>query len=142
MGETPYFIEVAQALEICKKTTLQTTVERVSLDQSHNRILAVDLPSLVDDPPFDNSAMDGFAMRYEDTVDAPAKLEIIGTIQAAGQEDNITVKKGQAVRIMTGAPIPKGADSILQVELTSTDDNYVTLHPVSYTHLRAHETDS
>ena len=134
MGETPYFIEVAQALEICKKTTLQTTVERVSLDQSHTRLLAVDLPSLVDDPPFDNSAMDGFAMRYEDTVDVPAKLEIIGTIQAAGQEDNITVKKGQAVRIMTGAPIPEGADSILQVELTSTDDNYVTLHQESMKH--------
>ena len=134
MGELPYFIEVAQALEICKKTTLQTTVERVSLDQSHNRILAVDLPSLVDDPPFDNSAMDGFAMRYEDTVDVPAKLEIIGTIQAAGQEDNITIEKGQAVRIMTGAPIPKGADSILQVELTTTEDNTVTLHQESMKH--------
>ncbi len=134
MGELPYFIEVAQALEICKKTTLQTTVERVSLDQSHNRILAVDLPSLVDDPPFDNSAMDGFAMRYEDTVDVPAKLEIIGTIQAAGQEDNITIEKGQAVRIMTGAPIPKGANSILQVELTTTEDNTVTLHQESMKH--------
>ena len=134
MGELPYFIEVAQALEICKKTTLQTTVERVSLDQSHNRILAVDLPSLVDDPPFDNSAMDGFAMRYEDTVDVPAKLEIIGTIQAAGQEDNITIEKGQAVRIMTGPPIPKGADSILQVELTTTEDNTVTLHQESMKH--------
>lgn len=134
MGEVPYFIEVAHALEICKKTTLQTTVERVPLNQCHNRILAVDLPSLVDDPPFDNSAMDGFAMRYEDTVDVPAKLEIIGTIQAAGQEDNITVGKGQAVRIMTGAPIPNGADSILQVELTSTENNTVTLQQESMKH--------
>ncbi len=134
MGEVPYFIEVAHALEICKKTTLQTTVERVPLNQCHNRILAVDLPSLVDDPPFDNSAMDGFAMRYEDTVDVPAKLEVIGTIQAAGQEDNITVGKGQAVRIMTGAPIPNGADSILQVELTSTENNTVTLQQESMKH--------
>ena len=127
MGELPYFIEVAQALEICNKTTLQTVTERVNLDNSHGRILAVDLPSLVDDPPFDNSAMDGFAMRFEDTTDVPATLEIIGTIQAAGQEDNITVQKGQAVKIMTGAPIPNGADSILQVELTSTEDNKVCL---------------
>ena len=134
MGEVPYFIEVAHALEICKKTTLQTTVERVPLNQCHNRILAVDLPSLVDDPPFDNSAMDGFAMRYEDTVDVPAKLEVIGTIQAAGQEDNITVGKDQAVRIMTGAPIPNGADSILQVELTSTENNTVTLQQESMKH--------
>ena len=134
MGELPYFIEVAQALEICNKTTLQTVTERVDLDDSHGRILAVDLPSLVDDPPFDNSAMDGFAMRYEDTVDVPAKLEVIGTIQAAGQEDNITVGKGQAVRIMTGAPIPAGADSILQVELTSTENNTVTLQQESMKH--------
>ena len=134
MGDLPYFVELAQALDICKKTTVHTTVERVPLNQSHNRILAVDLPSLVDDPPFDNSAMDGFAMRYEDTVDVPAKLEIIGTIQAAGQEDNITVGKGQAVRIMTGAPIPKGADSILQVELTSTENDTVTLHQESMKH--------
>ena len=134
MGELPYFIEVAHALEICKKTILQTTVERVPLNHSHNRILAVDLPSLVDDPPFDNSAMDGFAMRYEDTIDVPAKLEVIGTIQAAGQEDNITVGKGQAVRIMTGAPIPSGADSILQVELTSTENNTVTLQQESMKH--------
>ena len=134
MGELPYFIEVAQALEICNKTTLQTVTERVNLDNSHGRILAVDLPSLVDDPPFDNSAMDGFAMRFEDTTDVPATLEIIGTIQAAGQEDNITVGKGQAVKIMTGAPIPNGADSILQVELTSTEDNKVTLQQESMKH--------
>ena len=134
MGELPYFIEVAQALEICNKTTLQTVTERVNLDDSHGRILAVDLPSLVDDPPFDNSAMDGFAMRFEDTIDVPATLEIIGTIQAAGQEDNITVGKGQAVKIMTGAPIPNGADSILQVELTSTEDNKVTLQQESMKH--------
>ena len=134
MGELPYFIEVAQALEICNKTTLQTVTERVNLDDSHGRILTVDLPSLVDDPPFDNSAMDGFAMRFEDTTDVPATLEIIGTIQAAGQEDNITVGKGQAVKIMTGAPIPNGADSILQVELTSTEDNKVTLQQESMKH--------
>ena len=72
MSDFPYFVTVDEALEICKKTTLQTTVERVDLDSCHNRILAVDLPSLVDDPPFDNSAMDGFAMRYEDTVDSPS----------------------------------------------------------------------
>ena len=71
MSDFPYFVTVDEALEICKKTTLQTTVERVDLDNGHNRILAVDLPSLVDDPPFDNSAMDGFAMRYEDTVVSP-----------------------------------------------------------------------
>ena len=134
MSDFPYFVTVDEALEICKKTTLQTTVERVDLDSCHNRILAVDLPSLVDDPPFDNSAMDGFAMRYEDTVDSPSDLEIIGTIQAAGQEDNLVVGEGQAVRIMTGAPMPTGADSILQIELTSVSGDVVTLSQPSMKH--------
>ena len=134
MGETPYFVELERALEICKKTTIQTITERVNIDDSHGRILAVDLPSKVNDPPFDNSAMDGFAMRYEDTLEPPSTLQIIGTIQASGQEDNITVEKGQAVRIMTGAPIPKGADSILQVELTSVDGDKVTLSQPSMKH--------
>ncbi len=127
MGEKPYFVELAQAIEICNQTTLQPIVERVPLGECHNRILATDLPSLVNDPPFDNSAMDGFAMRYTDTINPPTNLKIIGTIQAAGQEENLEVKKGQAVRIMTGAPMPKGADSILQVELTSTTNDTVTL---------------
>ena len=134
MSDFPYFVTVDEALEICKKTTLQTTVERVDLDSCHNRILAVDLPSLVDDPPFDNSAMDGFAMRYEDTIDAPSELKIIGTIQAAGQEDNLVVGEGQAVRIMTGAPMPTGADSILQIELTSVSGDVVTLSQPSMKH--------
>ena len=81
MGETPYFVELERALDICKKTTIQPITERVNIDDSHGRILAVDLPSKVNDPPFDNSAMDGFAMRYEDTLEAPSTLQIIGTIQ-------------------------------------------------------------
>ena len=134
MGETPYFVELDRALEICKKTTIQTITERVSIDDSQQRVLAVDLPSKVDDPPFDNSAMDGFAMRYEDTLEPPSTLQIIGTIQASGQEDNIVLEKGQAVRIMTGAPIPEGADSILQVELTSVAGDNVTLSQPSMKH--------
>jgi len=134
MSEFPYFIELESALEISKQTTIQTVTERVNLDQSHGRILALDLPSKVNDPPFDNSAMDGFAMRYEDTLDSPSTLKIVGTIQASGQEDNISISKGEAVRIMTGAPIPKGADSILQVELTSVKDNKVTLKQPSMKH--------
>ena len=127
MSELPYFVNLEQAIEICNKTGIQTVVERVGLDECYGRILATDLPSLVNDPPFDNSAMDGFAMRHEDTINPPTKLNIIATIQAAGQEDDISVKQGQAVRIMTGAPIPDGADSILQIELTSTEGNTVTL---------------
>ena len=127
MSETPYFIQLKEAVEISCRTTIKTETEIVSLDESHNRILAKDLASLVDDPAFDNSAMDGFAMRYQDTTNPPQTLDVIATVQAAGQEDNVIVGPNQAVRIMTGAPIPKGADSILQVELTNTNDGKVTL---------------
>ena len=127
MGDTPYFVTLDEALDICKKTTLQNSVDTVHLDSAHNRILATDLKSLVDDPPFDNSAMDGFAMRHKDTLNPPTNLKIIGTIQASGDQENITVSEGETVRIMTGAPMPSGADSILQVELTSCSGETLTI---------------
>lgn len=68
-------------------------------------------------PPFDNSAMDGYAVRAEDTVGAPVSLEDLGTL-AAGAASALTLGPGQALRIMTGAPVPAGADAIVMVELT------------------------
>ena len=134
MSDTPYFVKLEEAIEISCRTTIKPEIETVVLDESHGKILALDLASLVDDPAFDNSSMDGFAMRYEDTKNPPQTLDIIGTIQAAGQEDNLVVGPKQAVRIMTGAPIPEGADSILQVELTTTSENKVTLQQEGMKH--------
>jgi molybdenum cofactor synthesis domain-containing protein len=72
-------------------------------------------------PPFANSAMDGYAVRAEDTVDAgeyqPRRLEVVGTL-AAGDPPAFLVGEGQAVRIMTGAPMPRGADAVVMVERT------------------------
>jgi molybdenum cofactor synthesis domain-containing protein len=68
-------------------------------------------------PPFENSAMDGFAVRAADTRSAPVVLEVIGTI-AAGGAATMTVEAGKAVRIMTGAPVPTGADAVVMVEKT------------------------
>ena len=83
-------------------------------------------PELV--PPFDNTAMDGFAVRSADVADAPVTLAIAGTI-AAGAAPDITVGAGQAVRIMTGAVIPSGSDAVVMVELTeaSADGTQVTV---------------
>ena len=83
-------------------------------------------PELV--PPFDNTAMDGFAVRSADVADAPATLAIEGTI-AAGVPPDITVGAGQAARIMTGAVIPPGADAVVMVELAevSPDGAEVTV---------------
>ena len=77
-------------------------------------------------PPFDNTAMDGFAVRSADVADAPVTLAIAGTM-GAGAAPDVAVGPGQAVRIMTGAVIPPGADSVVMVELTSTDGAEVTV---------------
>jgi molybdopterin molybdotransferase len=71
-----------------------------------------------DVPSFPNSAMDGFAVRAEDTADAPVTLDVVGTV-AAGAAPGVSVGAGQAVRIMTGAVVPAGADAIVMVERTS-----------------------
>ena len=92
-------------------------VVTVPLDDAADLVTAVDLAATGAIPPFDNTAMDGFAIRAEDVTDAPVTLDMIGTI-AAGAAPDFTVGKGQAVRIMTGAPMPPGADAVVMVELT------------------------
>jgi molybdopterin molybdotransferase len=74
-----------------------------------------------DVPPIANSAMDGYAVRAADTAPAPAVLQVVGTL-AAGTAPGVTVGRGQAVRIMTGAPLPPGADAVVMVERTRTLD--------------------
>jgi molybdenum cofactor synthesis domain-containing protein len=69
-------------------------------------------------PPFANTAMDGYAVRAADTAAAPVVLEVVGTL-AAGAAPDVSVGPGQAIRIMTGAPIPPGADAVVMVEQTS-----------------------
>ena len=79
-----------------------------------------------DVPSFANSAMDGFAVRAADTAGAPVTLEVVGTA-AAGSAPGVAVGPGQAVRIMTGAVVPAGADAIVMVERTSSDGAKVTI---------------
>ncbi|HVM51554.1 MAG TPA: gephyrin-like molybdotransferase Glp, partial [Acidimicrobiales bacterium] len=68
-------------------------------------------------PPFANTAMDGYAVRAADTAGAPCELDVVGLI-AAGSAGDLTVGAGQAARIMTGAPMPPGADAVVMVERT------------------------
>ena len=110
------FVTIERALAIARDTPVRFTTEKVSLNQAHNRILAQDLQSKVDDPPFDNSAMDGFAMRESDVPTVPTTLPIQSTVAAAAHEDMAPLEPGHAVRIMTGAPMPPGADAILPIE--------------------------
>lgn len=91
------------------------------ITQALGSVLAEELSAAEAIPPFDNSAMDGYAVRAADTAtatpDRPVSLEVVGELRA-GSSPTVTVAAGQAVRIMTGAPVPTGADAIVMVERT------------------------
>ena len=87
----------------------------VQLDDAAGRVLATTLASKVDDPRFDNSAMDGWAVRAADCEAEGTTLSIVGTSKAGGEAPP-EVSSGEACRIMTGAPVPEGADAIVMVE--------------------------
>lgn len=99
------------------KTTQTATV---ALSDSLNRVLAVELAADGDYPPFDNSAVDGFALKAEDIASNPA-LNVVADIPA-GSAPTVTLQAGQAARIMTGAQIPQGADCVIPVEDTDFKD--------------------
>jgi len=117
-------IKFEEAYKIVIDTAKEIGTERISYLNSTNRILAEDVKSDIEMPPFNKSAVDGFACRQEDL---EMELEIIEVVQA-GQTPSKTVSKGQCANIMTGAPVPKGADCVVMVEYTDTKDNKVTIH--------------
>ncbi len=92
----------------------------VSLAEAGGLVLAEPIVAQELVPPFANTAMDGFAVIAADTADAPVTLEVAGTV-AAGAPAERPLGKGQAMRIMTGAPMPEGADAVVMVERTSYD---------------------
>lgn len=116
-------IPVEQALEIVLGETKALPDEEVPLPEALDRVLARDVVSDLDLPPFDRAAMDGYALRAADVASAPAALEVIGEVRA-GQWPDLTVGPGQAAGIMTGAPVPPGADAVQQVERTQALDEF------------------
>jgi len=110
-------ISVAEAIEIVLAQVQQLPNEEVDLAEARNRILAEEIVADSDLPPFDRSQMDGYAIRAADVSGAPVRLGIVGE-SAAGRGWHHELGDGAAVRIMTGAPVPAGADSVQQIELT------------------------
>lgn len=119
-------ISVAEAIEIVLTQIHQLPTEEVDLGEARNRILGEDVVADSDLPPFDRSQMDGYALRATDVSNAPARLRIVGE-SAAGRGWHYKLNEGEAVRIMTGAPVPDGADSVQQVELTREFDDRTTV---------------
>lgn len=113
-------LSVSQAVNLLTAGIVPLTSEDVGLDAAHGRVLAAPILAQHTQPPFDASAMDGFAVRGADIARLPAHLTVTGE-SAAGLRFQGTVEAGQAVRILTGAPVPEGADAIVIQENTRRD---------------------
>jgi molybdopterin molybdotransferase len=114
-------LTVAQAMAVIDAAPLPAAgpgVERVPLAEAQGRRLAQDLTADRDAPPFDKSQMDGYAVRCADVAGAPVELRVVGEI-AAGKAAERGLESGEAMAIMTGAPMPRGADGVVPVEETA-----------------------
>jgi molybdopterin molybdotransferase len=116
-------LDVEDALALVLEAARPLGPERAGLEEAAGRVLAEDARSALDLPPFDRSAMDGFAVRAADTADQKP-LRIAGAVQAGQVGEQL--EPATAVQINTGAAIPPGADAVLQVELAQVDDGHVT----------------
>jgi molybdopterin molybdotransferase len=122
------------ALKVILDTVPVLGIEKINLLDALGRVLAEDIVADRDNPPWDNSAMDGFAVRYQDikqeyAVTTPTMLKVIEDVPA-GRFASKTVGKGEAIRIMTGAALPQGADTVLKIEDTeATPDTVKVFKP-------------
>ncbi len=110
-------LSVENALSCVLESVGRLDAEPVGLEQSLGRVLAEDVRANRDLPPYDVSAMDGYALRSADLATLPATLAIIEDIKAGDMPTRI-LGPGQCARIMTGAPVPQGADAVMRVEET------------------------
>lgn len=113
-------ISVTEAKQILEKNSLPKKTKHASLEQAFRLVLAEDVHAYVDVPRFDNSAMDGYAL----ICDEVERFELVGEIKA-GDSADLTLNRGEAVRIMTGAMMPQGADTVVMREYTKEEEGGV-----------------
>ncbi len=115
-------ISAAEAQNIILDSARQLSVEAKPLIDALGHVLAEDIVAKENIPPFDNSAMDGFAVRANDVQSVPVVLNVVDEV-AAGHVSARKVEKGQTIRVMTGGKIPEGADAVVQIEWTEPLDD-------------------
>lgn len=125
-------VTVEKAVELILRCTAPIVrTEEVPLFEVSGRVIAQDMISQIDNPPFDRSPIDGYACRSADirgaSKDTPVLLSVIGEVDA-GQYMESVVQSGQAVRIMTGAPVPKGCDCCIRQESTDYGESIVRIY--------------
>lgn len=122
---------ISNALKLISDNQKLTEVEEIPIVEAHKRVLAEDIISFHDSPPFDKSAMDGFAVIAKDTFGAsqsnPKTLKIIDSI-GAGDFSDKSLTNEKAILIATGAPIPKGANAVLMKEFTTKNRDELTIY--------------
>jgi len=122
------FSKARRLVEEYAATVSPTQPELLSLLEGHGLVLAEDLRADRDFPPFPRSTRDGFAVRAADVETTPAQLRCIGEIKAgaSAEESGLVVQENECVEIMTGAPVPAGADAVVMVEFTQRNGDTVT----------------
>ncbi|MEI6215485.1 MAG: gephyrin-like molybdotransferase Glp [Desulfuromonadales bacterium] len=117
-----------QARQVILENIFPASIEQVDLLEAVGRVLIDDVVAPWDMPLWDNSAMDGYAVRSDDCRETPCQLAIDGYIPAGAHADGIVIAPGCAVKIMTGAPVPAGADAVVPFEETGeSNDGQVTI---------------
>ncbi|MHA1915960.1 MAG: molybdopterin molybdotransferase MoeA [Promethearchaeota archaeon] len=120
-----------EALEKLFSRIQLNPIEEIDIGDVLNRILAIEIITEIDLPPFDRSAMDGYALKAEDSFKAspnnPKKIKLAGKIEI-GETTTLKLNKGEGIRISTGAPIPEGADSVVKIEDTEIQNEIINLY--------------
>jgi molybdopterin molybdotransferase len=119
-------VSVAEAQRLVLEQASPLQSERVPIERAAGRVLAEPAVAAVDLPPFRSSAMDGFAVRSEDTARAPVTLRFAGEV-AAGRPSPAPLRPGQAIAISTGGAVPEGADAVVPLEALVSRDDAVTV---------------
>lgn len=124
MGSAVLSVESARdvVLQHCQRIAGKQAVERVALLESFQRVIAETVTLDCDQPPFARSMRDGFALRAEDVEATPVSLRCVGEVKA-GEAAETTLRRGEAFHIMTGAPVPAGANAVVMVESTERDSD-------------------
>lgn len=130
MNDFPTRIAFEQARAIIEQVaaTRRLPNEATALSRAHGRVLARDVVTGIALPPFDNAAMDGYALRHADLRDDGNVLQLVGE-QFAGPSLDLQIASGQCVRITTGAPLPQGADTVVMKENTRLAGEHVHIDP-------------
>ncbi len=121
-----FYVEFEKALSLVLEDVPLMPWERVSIFDSYRRVLAEDVKADRDNPPADVSAMDGYGVRSDDLSSLPVELEIVGEVPA-GKLPEVSVGKGQAVKLFTGSIIPEGCDTVVPVEYVEEKEGKVKI---------------